>query len=240
LNYDTHDKELLAIFAAFTTWRHYLEGPVAPVDIVTDHKNLEYFLSTHMLTRRQAQWSEYLSQFNFIIRFRPSKLGAKPDTLTRRWDIYPKEGDSDYASVNPQNFRPVFTNEQLASSLQASTLAEPVIHAAVVMDEARLHEDILSSLPNDPIALDKLNRAKSDDPDPRWTLNSEGLLCKDNRIYVPDSNDLHLRVLQYRHDHILAGHFGQNKTITLICRQYTWPGLRSFVINFCKSCTTCT
>jgi hypothetical protein len=135
LNYDTHDKELLAIFAAFTTWRHYLEGPAAPVDVVTNHKNLEYFSSTRMLTRCQARWSEYLSQFNFIIHFRPGKLGAKPDALTRQWDVYP-EGDSDYASVNPQNFRPVFTNEQLASSLQASTLAEPVIRAAVVMDEA--------------------------------------------------------------------------------------------------------
>jgi len=25
-NYDTHDKELLAIFEAFKTWRHYLES----------------------------------------------------------------------------------------------------------------------------------------------------------------------------------------------------------------------
>jgi hypothetical protein len=217
LNYDTHDKELLAIFAAFTTWQHYLEGPAAPVDIVTNHKNLEYFSSTCMLTHRQAQWSKYLSQFNFIIRFCPSKISAKPNALTRRWDVYPKEGDSNYASINPQNFRPVFTNEQLALSLRASTLAEPIIHPAVVMDEAQLYADILSSLPNDPIALEKFNRAKSDDPNPRWTLNSKGLLCKDNRIYVPDSDDLHLRVLQYKHNHILAGHFGQNKTITLIC-----------------------
>ncbi|ESK88323.1 hypothetical protein Moror_14826, partial [Moniliophthora roreri MCA 2997] len=29
LNYDTHDKELLAIFEAFKTWCHYLEG--API-----------------------------------------------------------------------------------------------------------------------------------------------------------------------------------------------------------------
>lgn len=104
LNYDVHDKELLAIFAAFKAWRHYLEGSGKPVDVVTDHKNLEYFATTKILTRRQVCWSEYLHQFNMVIRFRPGKLGTKPDALTRRWDIYPKEGDSDYAKVNPQNF----------------------------------------------------------------------------------------------------------------------------------------
>ena len=54
LNYDTHDKELLAIFSAFKTWHHYLEGTSNPVNVVTDHKNLEYFSTTKMLTRRQA------------------------------------------------------------------------------------------------------------------------------------------------------------------------------------------
>jgi len=42
LNYDTHDKELLAIFEAFHHWHHYLEGSATPIDVVTDHKNLEY------------------------------------------------------------------------------------------------------------------------------------------------------------------------------------------------------
>ena len=36
LNYDTHDKELLAIFEAFCVWRHYLEGSGIPIDVVTD------------------------------------------------------------------------------------------------------------------------------------------------------------------------------------------------------------
>src|SRR5437016_7731711 len=43
LNYDTHDKELLAIFEAFRVWRHYFEGSGIPIDVITDHKNLEYF-----------------------------------------------------------------------------------------------------------------------------------------------------------------------------------------------------
>ena len=91
LNYDTHDKELLAIFEAFKIWWHYLEGPAYPIDVVTDHKNLEYFSTTKVLTRRQVQWSEYLSQFNLVIRFCPGRLSTKLDALTRRWDVYPKE-----------------------------------------------------------------------------------------------------------------------------------------------------
>jgi hypothetical protein len=81
LNYDTHDKELLAIYEAFQSWRHYLEGSSEPVDVVTDHKNLEYFTTTKLLSRRQARWLEFLHQFNLIICFRPGKLGAKPDSL---------------------------------------------------------------------------------------------------------------------------------------------------------------
>ena len=55
LNYDTHDKKLLAIFKAFKIWQHYLEGPAYPIDVVTDHKNLEYFSTTKVLTQRQAR-----------------------------------------------------------------------------------------------------------------------------------------------------------------------------------------
>ena len=55
LNYDIHDKELLAIFEAFKIWWHYIEGPIYPINIVTDHKNLKYFSTTKMLTQRQVQ-----------------------------------------------------------------------------------------------------------------------------------------------------------------------------------------
>jgi hypothetical protein len=122
LNYDVHNKELFVIFEAFRIWRHYLDGSTLPVDVVTDHKNLEYFATSKVLNHRQAHWSEYLCQFNLIIPFHPGKLGTKPDTLTRRWNVYAKEGGNDYAKVNPQNFRPVFTQEQLSASLCATSL----------------------------------------------------------------------------------------------------------------------
>jgi RNase H-like domain found in reverse transcriptase len=83
LNDDVHDKELLEIFEVFKCWLHYLEGSALPIDIVTDHKNLEYFCTMKLLTQRQARCSEFLSQLNLVTRFHPGKLGTKPDALTR-------------------------------------------------------------------------------------------------------------------------------------------------------------
>jgi hypothetical protein len=42
-NYEIHDTEMLAIIQGLEEWRHYLEGARHPVEIWTDHKNLEYF-----------------------------------------------------------------------------------------------------------------------------------------------------------------------------------------------------
>ena len=152
LNYNTHDKELLAIFKAFKIWQHYLEGLAYSIDVFMDHKNLEYFSTTKVLTQRQVRWFEYLFQFNLVIRFCPSCLGTKPDTLTRWWDIYPKEGNTGYATVNPHNFKPIFTQEQLAASIRAMVLLFSSLCTATVVDIDTLHWDILSALPSDPIA----------------------------------------------------------------------------------------
>ena len=242
LNYDTHDKECLAIFDAFTVWRHYLEGAVLPIDVVTDHKNLEYFATTKVLTRRQVRWSEYLCRFNMVIRFRPGRLGGKPDALTRRWDVYPKEGDKRYGNLNPHNFRPIFGSEQLSASLRATFMEAPVLRASVILDTAKLHNDIRTHLADDPASVAGISAATSGKPS-RWTIDTTGLLRYDGRIWVPlvsgTSTELRTRVLQFKHDHVLAGHFGQNRTLALVRREYTWPECRTFVKQFCASCVLC-
>jgi hypothetical protein len=47
INYEIHDKELLAIVHCFKAWRRYLEGSLHTVQVFTDHKNLEYFSTPH-------------------------------------------------------------------------------------------------------------------------------------------------------------------------------------------------
>ena len=70
-------------------------------------------------------------------------------------------------------------------------------------------------------------------------MDPNGLLLLDNRIYVPSTGNLCTCVLHYNHDYILAGHFGQNKTLELVRRGYSWPSLCADVQQFCKSCVTC-
>ena len=70
-------------------------------------------------------------------------------------------------------------------------------------------------------------------------MDPNGLLLLDNRIYVPSAGNLRTHVLQYNHDHILARHFGQNKTLELVHCEYSWPSLRANVQQFCKFCVTC-
>jgi len=92
-NYEIYDKELMAIVRAFEEWLTELQSVENPISVLTEYKNLEYFMTTKLLNRRQARWAHFLSQFNFKIIYRPGKSEAKPDSLTRRFRDLPKEGD---------------------------------------------------------------------------------------------------------------------------------------------------
>jgi len=61
-NYEIHNKEMLAIIRVLEEWRHFLEGATHLVEIWTDHKNLEYFMTAKKLNRCQARWSLYLAR----------------------------------------------------------------------------------------------------------------------------------------------------------------------------------
>src|SRR6185312_13978870 len=93
VNYEIHDKELLAIIASFHQWRSLLLGSSFPVTVYTDHKNLLYFTDAKHLNRRQVRWSLFLSDFNYQLIYRPGREGEKPDALSRRSDYQLKNSD---------------------------------------------------------------------------------------------------------------------------------------------------
>ncbi len=65
LNYEIHDKKLLAIVNSFKQWRVYLKKFRHQIQVYTDHKNLLYFTITKVLNQRQIKWSKKLLSYNF-------------------------------------------------------------------------------------------------------------------------------------------------------------------------------
>ena len=54
-NYEIYDKELLAIVRCLEEWDAELEMSQQVVKVLCDHRNLEYFMTTKKLNRRQAR-----------------------------------------------------------------------------------------------------------------------------------------------------------------------------------------
>lgn len=222
LNYDIYDKELLAIVEAFKQWRAYLEGAAFKIQVYSDHNNLQYFTTTKLLSRRQARWSECLANFDFTINYRPGRLGAKPDALTRRIDVYPKK-----------------TFESNRNSFNNRILIDPErLNAVLILNE----ENYLSKLrkaPHDPYFKDKSRTARTTENQSFALSPDTKLLLREGRIYIPNYKNLRLEALQNHHDHKLRGHPGIRKTTQLITRTYFWPGLKKDVTNYVRTCHTC-
>ena len=88
---------MVVIVDCFQEWRHYLIGQ--RVVVYTDHRNLEYFNTTKILNRRQARWAEILSDFDFVITYRPGDKNGKADALSRRTDPEFEGGSAPQISV---------------------------------------------------------------------------------------------------------------------------------------------
>ncbi|SCO20290.1 uncharacterized protein FFB20_15917 [Fusarium fujikuroi] len=68
--YGTPDQEMMAIVESFKHWRHYLEGSLKQVEVLSDHQNLQSFMKNTKLNGRQARWCLYLMTYDFVIKHR--------------------------------------------------------------------------------------------------------------------------------------------------------------------------
>lgn len=227
LNYEIHDKEMLAIVAAFKEWRHYLEGAQHTITVMTDHRSLEYFTTSKKLNQRQARWSLFLTAFDFKITYRPGKQGAKPDALTRRPDY---RSSPDLPDIDHHNYLPLLKPGQLLMGTIGTTTIT-----------TNLNDQIIAAYPHDPYTA-KLLTELAESPAPNGstiTLDSKGLLYHHQAIIIPDAEDLRLQLVKECHDSPAAGHPGQQKTYDLVSRNYWWPKMKDFVHQYVNSCDTC-
>ena len=76
-------------------------------------------------------------------------------------------------------------------------------------------------------------------PNSCYTYDLDSFVRHNRHIYVPSHSNLQLRILQYKHDHLISGHFGITNTTKAVLIEYYWPSIHAFVKSYCISCIIC-
>lgn len=74
----------------------------------------------------------------------------------------------------------------------------------------------------------------------KWTspkLSSEDEWSSVFQVVVPSV--YRFDIFQLAHDHCLAGHMGIRKTLNRVMRHFFWPGVKSDVAQYRKTCHVC-
>ena len=241
-NWEIHDKELFAIIEAFRRWRPELASVQNRTQVFTDHRSLEYFMTTKILTAKQVRWMEYLSDFNFIIMYTSGKSNQKADILTRReQDLASQElvklDSRSRVLLGPSRLDPRI-NTELATLYLASI--QPVPDLLPIDTEALRHvaldsEQLVEHLRQDNLSSFEDLRANL----PANYTVEDGLLMQNSRLCVRRGTVLCTRLIREVHSQPSTAHPSAKKTYQLLGKQYHWVGMEADVKRYVDNCIPC-
>jgi transposase InsO family protein len=238
-NYEIHDKEMLAVVKSLDQWRPELQGTANRIKVYTDHKALEYFMTTKQLTAWQARWAEALSEYYFMIMYWAGKQNTKADALTQRDnEVAAQDGiKTQYQTraflsqdqVDPQVLRDlgIDITEIDLLPIEGDTLEEPIGLVDRIL-RANRDSESLGAL-----------RAQALSTDPgEFTLEDELLLCA-GRLVVPKVDNLPTALIKEAHDQVSSAHPGRDKIYHLLRPRYFWTGMRADIDRYIHNCHLC-
>jgi hypothetical protein len=193
-NYEIYDQEMLGCIHALEDWRHYLEG--ISFEIVTDHKNIEWWSSMRDLNRCQARWTLYLSCFDFKITYRKGEL-MQADALSHFSidQVSDKEDNRQIQVLKPEHFVRAAKAHFVP---EVDSLGDHIHWAS--LREAEVIEGLKSINKTAPKALTNGTVMWEED---------DGFVYYKGRLYVPNDRKLHQDMVKSCHNAILVGHPGK-------------------------------
>ena len=255
MNYDIHDKELLAIIACIKEWDAELRGLAKAFTILTDHMNLKYFLTNKRLTERQIRWSEFLSKFRYELQYRKGSENELPDALSRRDQDRPREGDPrllcrERKLLNPINIKKVLTSmAEIGKGNRVFVNEDLQLLWDRALEEDKTFVKIVQAVESDDRSWPTDLKVQIDGSDEMKPIKATiaacnfdcetGILYYEGRIWVPMYEPLTTAIIQNVHDAPISGHPGRDATLAQVARKYFWPGMSMAVKRYCKNCHVC-
>ncbi|QSS72061.1 hypothetical protein I7I50_03115 [Histoplasma capsulatum G186AR] len=243
-NYEIYDKELLAIIRCLEEWESELMS-VEKFEIVTDHKNLEYFTTTRKLTERHMRWSLFLSRFSFTIRYRPGVENTLADALSRREQDMPSDDLDDrwkhreHRLIDPAIIKSPTQPDEPHVRVNQSRTQDPSLEEqwrqAAEADEPwqQAAEAVRSKAPRFPAGVYPRTDISA------CSIDDDNCLRFRDRRWVPDSEPLRTRIMQEIHDSPMTGHPGREIMYSIIAREFYWPDMSKDVRRFVRNCDRC-
>ena len=154
-------------------------------------------MSNQKLNHRQAQWTLYLSRFDFMLKhISGSKIG-KADGLSRKpnWEVGVEKDNEKWTLVKKE-------------WLEAKRIrvVEVIIEGVNLLDTVRKCEvrddEVIKAIEEMKRAGVKILRDKE------WH-QEDGLMLKERKVYVPKDERLRAEVIRLHHDMLIGGHGGQ-------------------------------
>jgi RNase H-like domain found in reverse transcriptase/Reverse transcriptase (RNA-dependent DNA polymerase)/Integrase zinc binding domain/Integrase core domain len=237
-NWEIHDKELFAIVKAFHKWHPELTSVRNRVDVYTDHRSLEYFMTTKILTAKQVRWMELLSQFNFRIVYTEAKNNQKADILSRREQDLRTQEQVKRDSRSRTLLGPSKLDDRINEELQVFYLSNnPLFINSLEPDLFRDSFGLLDKLLRENKSSFAELREKEVLPE-GYSLKDQLLLYK-GKLCVRRYTPLCTSLIQQVHSQPSSAHCSGTKTYQLLASQYHWVGMGSDCKRYVANCVEC-
>jgi hypothetical protein len=189
-------------------------------------------MTAKKLNHCQAQWSLYLSRFNFTMHHWPGHSMGKSDALSRRVDHGTEGGDNSNVTLLHPEFFATHVVRTL-SGLSPEGEEHDILHNIWSENCVGKQKDGVVKV------AEELWRSKGKSI---WVLEwseRNGLLCFQDCIYVPNDPDLRHRITSQHHDTEVVGHARCWKTLELVSPNYWWPQMSHYINQYVKTCDLC-